>query len=60
MKVPELKIELMKKGWLMKDAAKELDVTPCYLSFVIHGRMQSRRLTRRIRALPDRNLVTTK
>jgi hypothetical protein len=48
-----LKAELVKKGWLMKDAAKVLCVTPTYLSYVAHGHMKSRRLTRGILALPQ-------
>lgn len=55
MKDIELKIELIRKGYTNKAAACALGINRNYLSNVLNGRYESRRLRRRIHALPDRN-----
>jgi predicted XRE-type DNA-binding protein len=51
--LPE-KASFKKKGWSYRSAAPVLGVTYQYLSDVMNGKFSSRRLTKKIRALPLR------
>lgn len=49
-----VKVELKRKGWSYRQAARELGITYQHLSYVLNGHRDSRRVTVPVLALPER------
>jgi len=58
-KLERIKGKLKRDGWSYRSAAPALGVTYQYLSDVLNGKHSSRRLVRRINALPAREEAMT-